>query len=73
MSKGYGHGPYLGEQQKIIETRFTLGQRVEVVYQPLRNGFARVEAECRNRPGWYWVRYPDGQLDMVQWVYLLPT
>jgi len=33
-------------------------------------GFGRIECEAKARPGWYYVRFPQGELELVQYTYL---
>jgi len=60
------------KQQEIIPMFFNQGERVEVSSLAPSNvyGFGRIECEARARPGWYYVRFPQGELELVQWVYI---
>lgn len=57
----------------LLTLNFRRGQRVQVVESCPSNitGYGRIEAEANARPGWYYVRFPAGELVLVQWVYLL--
>jgi hypothetical protein len=59
-------------QQSIIPLYFYQGERVEVVESAPGNitGFGRIECAVNARPGWYYVRFPQGELALVQWVYI---
>lgn len=61
-------------QTKLIETHFNIGQRVSA-FEELTLGvrFGRIEKECNGRPGWYYVRFPAGDLELMPWVDLLPA
>jgi len=59
-------------QINLLETHWKTGDRVSVsklaptgVY-----GFGLVECECTARPGWFYVRFPQGETVLVQWVYM---
>lgn len=61
------------QQETIFPTSFRMGERVEVMKIAPSNvyGFGRIETECAGRPGWYWIRFPQGELDMINWAYLI--
>lgn len=61
------------QQIDLIPLRFNQGERVEVMKHAPTNiyGFGRIECESNGRPGWYYVRYPQGELELVEWVYIL--
>lgn len=60
------------QQQQIFPMFFKQGERVEVVESAPCNvtGFGRIECEANARPGWYYVRFPQGELELVQWVFI---
>lgn len=57
----------------LFSMTFNRGERVEV--SPLARsavyGFGRVECEANARPGWYYIRFPQGELELIQWTYLV--
>lgn len=59
-------------QTSLVTLFYKMGQRVEVTKDAPTSvyGFGRVECECNARPGWYYIRFPQGELELVQWVYL---
>lgn len=59
--------------QESIFPIFTKGQRVEVMQSAPTciYGFGRIEADIDQRRGWYYVRFPQGEVEMVESVYLL--
>jgi len=60
------------QQQSIIQLFFKQGERVEVSKDAPSSvyGFGRIECEAKARPGWYYVRFPQGELELVQYTYL---
>lgn len=62
----------MSQQQSIIALFFRQGERVEVVESAPCNitGFARIETEANGRPGWYYVRFPGGELALVPWQFI---
>lgn len=60
-------------QQELVTLFFRNGERVEVCESAPGNvtGFGRIECECSGRSGWYYVRFPDGYVHLVQWNFLL--
>lgn len=59
-------------QEFLIPLTFKAGERVNIstshpgqVY-----GYGRVECECNGRPDWFYVRFPQGELEMVHWVHI---
>lgn len=60
------------KQIDFLCTHFTRRQRVSTFEElTLTVRFGRIECECNERRGWYYVRFPEGDLELMQWVDLL--
>lgn len=61
--------------QESLFPSFKKGDRVEVLSfaQTCVYGFGRIEMEVNARKGWYYVRFPQGEVEMVEACYILPA